>query len=459
MKILIFTTSLLNRIKTFLVTDEKTLFLITFIVCAWGYKNDYWFSKWTVTLLACSTLFSAHIAKVYKSKLAGFLLWWVMLMGLWGYSWQDNYYTFFSRIMHCTYNLPIDPRDLTLFQTVSPKIFELQWTMAYTCISILFFVIAMTVMSPVFAARLQKIFCKLSVLSSLTIIFQYLFTKIPDNELGLMFNQTSLEGCFIAIIYPLLILLPSDEIKNTKQVILTIVSVIAPPIALLILCAQSHASQPISIWIAVCIFAFLAKKPRLKVGEKELDISFGSRLGLVLLVGLGAFCLLPEINPDFMNSNGRFPIYKMAYDFFIQRWEFITFGLGTGSFYMWGPMLQLDSGLSTQHGFSWLHSDILEIIFGTGLIGGVLALGVGIQAFLRPWKTPLYAFSISFLGYVLTMVFNLPMHYPILAFLGMFLLAVCLRCQYPTPSGKYIPKTAPTDTNIKTKRIDASRRK
>ncbi len=417
----------LDKIKTI------GIFLVLLIACGWHYGPDYWFSKWTVLLFIAAIYLGYKAAIFYSSKLAGLAYWWVITMGLWVYSWQDNYYSFFSRVMRCSYDM-VSPNDkLDLFQIASPKLAELQWTTAYTAVSFLILTISVTLLSARLSMRILKSIRVLALVSSIGIILQYIFLKdMSSLNAGIFFNQASLEGCFIAIVYPLIILIP-EPAKSFKswQNLLNVLFVFLPPLATLCLYHRAQTSQPIAILGGTMVFVFLARELKFKDGAKEFTLSLSLKLGLLALVGLGGISLLPTLNPDFLNDNGRFGIYRMAYNFFSARPEFILFGLGTGSFFSWGPILQESTGVAPHNTFVWLHSDILEIIFGTGLIGGFLVLATGVQAFLRAWKTPVYGVGVSLLAYALTMVFNLPIHHPFLAFLGIFLLGVCLRCQYP----------------------------
>lgn len=138
--------------------------------------------------------------------------------------------------------------------------------------------------------------------------------------------------------------------------------------------------------------------------------------------------------PKLGDGNGRFPVWRLAMDWWMAQAPSVKlFGAGLGSTPVLVPLLQVDklSQLMPQGGylgadlfFMYLHNDWLQILFETGIVGGVLALTLYGGALYRTngsreWRAMLVAYGAA-------MITGFPLHSPLLAYLGILLLGGAL---------------------------------
>jgi hypothetical protein len=146
---------------------------------------------------------------------------------------------------------------------------------------------------------------------------------------------------------------------------------------------------------------------------------FRERLWKTLIASAigGGFLIKLFAGSTFLQTDGRSVAWSIAFKFFkehVNPW----LGEGLGSFYYIGPWLTKSLNVR----FIWLHSDWMQILFETGVVGLVLSLGVFTTAMCRA-KGQIF---ISLALYGAWMIANFPLHNPISALLGVFLLRYSL---------------------------------
>lgn len=116
---------------------------------------------------------------------------------------------------------------------------------------------------------------------------------------------------------------------------------------------------------------------------------FYTVLGLLTLIFAG-FALQGTM---LLNGSGRYEIWKMSYEYFLQQGQHYT-GLGLGTFQMFGPLIQIDNAIAHgAHdtnivGFIWMHNDWLQVLFESGLIGLVVTAAVFTMAIYKSRSKP-----------------------------------------------------------------------
>lgn len=386
-------------------------FFVLFFVCCWRWGQDYWWSKWSVGLAVCAIIIGIRFSKILKCKFFGAAVAWIILSGLFTFSWRDNMYQrFFS------------PDDLN----------AIYYTSAYGLCCALILFLSCSSLTAKIAGQIVDAFSCLCVISSTLIIVQFLRGKTDSFHTGGFFDQGSMEGIFIAITYPLFAFRPTVNLNDWRPSAFGrwfgLYGILSPLFAVLILCGPARASQPIGVMFVVfCVWIF--REPyKFHWGGKEIfiPVQYKSLMILFLISVTGAVCL--KINPEFLSDSDRFPTYKMNIKFLLDRPIANIVGTGTGTYEKIGPSLQKAMNIMPgPEKFLWAHSDWLQIWFENGLIGLFLVIGTGCVAFLRAIKSKdRWWAGVSLAGYGAGMVFNFPCHLAVHAFLGIFLLVLCL---------------------------------
>lgn len=392
--------------------SKVSAYILVFAACAWRYDGDYWWSKWAFLLAVLSCFIGYRVGKYLYSIPAGLLTAWSLLMGLWVYAWRDNYYKEFLVPIRCTFDLVNE--NPKLFQTISPRISNFEANSEYAAVAFLMMLLFILFLKPKHASALLKAFGWACIGSSVLVIIHFLRGKTEGMSTGGFFDQGGMEGCFIAITYPLFWFIKSIN-RFTKLLRLL------PPIAILILAIPASASIPLAVFVGTFIFAFFRVSP-LKLWKK---VSIATA-GVVVTAILGVL-----VNDRFFNSSSRFRVYELAINMLKEKTHYQIFGLGTGSWSVWGPLLQDFHNVAKGEWFTWIHSDFLQVLFENGLIGLILLLWVGIQALTRVTKSDHWWIGASLFAYGLSMIFNYPFHLAVHSFLGLFLLVISLLHAYP----------------------------
>lgn len=97
------------------------------------------------------------------------------------------------------------------------------------------------------------------------------------------------------------------------------------------------------------------------------------------------------------------------------------FGTGYGTFGIFSANLQRASGLHGINWWVWMHNDWLEIVFTLGVVGGILAIATYLASLKGLLSSKEYTAAISLCLFGLTMGMNFPLHAPISAAFGAWL--------------------------------------
>lgn len=158
------------------------------------------------------------------------------------------------------------------------------------------------------------------------------------------------------------------------------------------------------------------------------------------------------LGKDLIDSSGRFHAWELAMKFWNQFVNRAT-GTGIGTFFLYGPGLQLTErvnevkGIMDQVGhiqaFFWMHNDWLQILFELGIVGFVCAVGVAIKTLYVGFKNKhSNVFSIG-VAYCAAMVTQFPLHHPITAFLCVVIVRLCF--DPPEEKGEQYYHYSPTN--------------
>lgn len=237
------------------------------------------------------------------------------------------------------------------------------------------------------------IFQVLGLVNAAMIIGGRLLGQDPNN-IGLLSNA-SMSGCFQVCLLPLYAMGPTPALFG---ILLNVVSIFV-----------SARSQPLAgFFLLLILWAFLKRKYRWAVG-----------LAIVAPLVGRLF-----VTHEFFSSTGRTTMWPLL----MREWwrhGRIFAGTGTGTFPLWGIMVTAGTGQA----WTFLHSDWLQILFEQGVVGLILALFCFWDVGCR--KAPVGR-TLSIWIYGAWMVANMPLHFPLAALYGAFLIR--LGCNSSSPN-------------------------
>jgi hypothetical protein len=238
-------------------------------------------------------------------------------------------------------------------------------------------------------------------------VFTTMPRGMPPNN-GWQFGNPSMAGCLLAVLLPYI----WQKVAVRLQLVATFLTVLVA--------WRLGASQPIGV-LAVVIF----------VGLKNFPL----RLSMIGALIFGGFHFLGR---DFLDNNGRFEIYHMAWNWSRSHGLFWT-GWGAGSAQTVMPLIQLMKDSTEKTFFLWLHSDWLQILIEYGVFGFVFSLLAFGKLAHRAATQGNACDQAALWGFAAMALFNYPLRTPLTFFC---LLMVCCFIQSSSES------TAQTDAEI-----------
>jgi hypothetical protein len=137
------------------------------------------------------------------------------------------------------------------------------------------------------------------------------------------------------------------------------------------------------------------------------------RLRATLPIGI-AFAAAAFFGRPTMQQPERLEMWRLSIESLWTRGAWV-FGTGYGTFHHYGPELRRAAGLPTV--WYTMHSDVLQVIFETGVVGAVLFTWVVASAFRR--QTPEGRASLAAL--LVTCLWNFPLEIPAVLFFAVWL--------------------------------------
>ncbi len=229
-----------------------------------------------------------------------------------------------------------------------------------------------------------------TILGALHVIFAYA-SGLRDFKISGFLEQGGMSGCLLAVGAPFL------GVFRKKWMIVSAWTVTS--IAILILLKENESSNSIGVFV-VTVATLLLYKYWGRVSRAWL-------LGLtsVSVAGLGLVSL--KLNPLLFSDSTRFEIYRVMMGWWWKDGS-ILFGKGYGSFILYGPWIQVHQKFSLQAYFIWMHSDWIQILFESGIVGLALSVAVTCQILYRARHR--VELLVSIVAFIATMVFQFPWH-------------------------------------------------
>ena len=354
---------------------------------------------WFYGLVFCNIFVAGYIGSK-TNLLCGVCFFLVNLSGLWVFQYPETFYrglivNFFQREIHIQ-------KDISMYAYR----FAAATSFAFTLVCV-----AVASMKQKTLIALENGFMYLCFLNALWIIWEYL-NGVPPLERGIMYGNASINSTFIAFTYPLLFKTKNNWFNNYPFIWVFALAVTLLSIFL------SGSSVAVGV-LAVISFAAIYLASEKSHRKFALMVP-----GIVLAIG-AAFLG----TKDLLDSNSRFIFYKMMWNNFREnanQW----IGLGNGTHSTWAMKVQSENNWNVYFtnnrltGDIWdkMHSDILQTVVSNGYIISGLILIMVIQAGFSCLKSKRYSILFCLCGYVAACAFNYPLHLPVHAIFGAFLI-------------------------------------
>lgn len=393
-----------------------TLLFITFSFFGGEYWSAHWYNKWGLLIAFMAILLGIDLSrKVHWS--VGLAVAWTILNGFYVFSWVPNVYS----------KMPLDTfNDARIVSAMAS---------AYFVFFVLFFLNHPLKYKP----QYERAFGWICILESFYVVGAALY-GIQDFRpttygLGLFgragpLGNSSMAGCLIAVTYPFLnfgrapLLNPAWAWWRFTWKCCTL---FLPVVAILLL----GSSVPIGVF-GVVLCALILKRYYVVQGHlpRWYEWAWTLVIGSTTL-GVGYF-YLDDAKQKFFDSSGRFLFASWLFELWgdlVSRWGGAGLNLTTNLLpkvqaLHKDRMIEHRATGDTMDFWLWLHSDWAQCLFELGVIGFCLYLILSVYCVKRSWRIPGGYFAAT-LGFLAMMLFNYPMHLPIHAFLGAFLVWVC----------------------------------
>jgi len=261
----------------------------------------------------------------------------------------------------------------------------------------------------------------LGILDGIYVIGQAIF--IPGSHLnwGGFLEYTGMNACFMAISIPLFLY----ELKRTKYPPTLEVLLFFPIVAIIL----SKATMPY-VALAAMGVSHICYRHYISPHKRTKKAAFCAVFGLLFVLILAGYL---SIGTAFFSDSLRFKGYEIFMTYWYHKANWFI-GFGNGSFRLLGPVIQGVNEFMLHNWWIWMHSDWLQLLFETGLIGFVLGCCIFITTVRRALvlREPLLLHAV--VGYSAVAAFNYPARYGLTAACGMLLLCYLLRKDRPYKS-------------------------
>lgn len=372
------------------------------VLSVFRWEGDVWHSRWAL-LLAILSIALGRIAWKRVHWSAGLALGYMLLSGIWLFAWRANQYAGLSGLDRIALSDQAGYASACLLLICVPLLF-LKYSTA------------------IFMDRALGWIC---LANSAVVIAQACLGEVPFHRGGL-YGNASMNACLIAFTYPFLCFRPQISptlaragfIKNRKADALYYLIATVLPVVAVFLSGSSQAIGVLGVIWGLYLFSGFD-------GIIPSTWSLSRKVGTFALPVLGCLALGKwTLGADLWADSGRFGIWKLMMNHWIQNMDPV-FGSGLGSYILFGPHIQSVNHYATHQWFIFLHSEPLQILFETGVVGLLLTGTVGVCAFLRAWQARNAYLCCALLGFVATSLANYPLRMPVHAVIGAVILVLC----------------------------------
>lgn len=375
---------------------ELLILISTLFIGMFHLNGDYWWPKWIPLEALGVLIIDWSIFKRY-GWLIGVSFLWPIIWALWIFGDQ-------SVLAHSNGGSVLAIENVVLKATI-----------AFVLV-----VVPIALSKKEWHLSIEDAFGALCIIDSIVVIVQKFFHA---EILGLLGNP-SMNGCFIALSLPYLLLKPRTQqyaflaIEDLKprdwlNVFIDLALIVITVVAIFLI----GRTGPI------VAFGFVVISHLLCENEMNKKISFSTRmfLGALLMVSLSICCM--TFIPNFFHDSGRISIWKHCLDWWWKNAN-VWVGTGNGTFFHIGPVVQTIYNINydpiKEQGnfFIWAHNDWLQTLIEQGILGFTLLASVFVTAVVKCWKNKWsYEFSVV-IGFGVIAFFNFPFHQAPMALLG-----------------------------------------
>lgn len=357
----------MNRI----ITPSLLLVCVSPLFLPGGFWNKYWFGQWGVLIALCSIAYGVWVGRALHWSFAPITVS-TLLSALWVYGNRYNQYQSFS----------------------ATDQFGIQAAALYSALSFVMLSFCVVVLKK-YARVLMFSLGVICLVASVWTITQ--IGAIPWKRAGFVGNA-SMNGSLVAITLPFAL----TSMGGRKRWLFAITATVAVVL--------TGASVPVGVLALVMAVLLIARRyvPLL----------------LILLSSLFSVAYAVQGNVLF-NPSGRFGQWKILMDWW--SWSASPwFGAGAGTSVVLMPYAQKLAGVKDGF-YMWAHNDWLQILFEQGVVGFAAAILAVCGVIFLTVKKRDRTLLAALVGYAGMAVFNYPLHLPVHAAVGAWLVALSVK--------------------------------
>lgn len=179
------------------------------------------------------------------------------------------------------------------------------------------------------------------------------------------------------------------------------------------------ASQPYGVFAVIVLAYWCHGTDWRKVWKRTLPSCAAL---FMVMIAVGNFL----VGREFLDDNGRFEIYRLAWSWTQVHGLFWT-GWGAGAVQTVVPILQITEHIDEGHYFMWLHSDWFQIFIELGVFGLIFSLLAFGRLAYRAATNHNACDQAALWGFAAMALFNYPLRMPLTVYC---LVLVCCRVEW-----------------------------
>jgi len=290
----------------------------------------------------------------------------------------------------------------------SLQTFSMNYLMGALCVGIMVFICR---------KRWKESMAIIGFADSLYVMFERFYLMKEPYFCGGFIGNASLNACFIAATIPLMMSFLTAR--------LTIIMLGITCLSVLL----SGSSMGIAALLFMGVYSLYA------------HIGFTRKLFVYsAFIVIGLFMLGMTVAGDkFLSTSNRADMWQFFFGhWWNMNWKFNLFGTGVGTFPVFSSDWQQYFKVALPAWWTWMHNDLLDLLFEGGIVGALLSLLSWLYLYLRSKSMDIY-FHTSFATFSFISLGNYPFHIPLTALLGGYLIVECLKIKSKT--SKSLTKT------------------
>ena len=377
-----------------------SIIFISFYIHFYDKGPDYHWSKWVLTLLLGIFVVFWKLKDKYHWSL-WLAFWYIALSAVYTFGYFDNQH------------IGMNPQVVIILAFYS----------AVGLISFMCIFSVSSLLAHYKSDTVKNLFAFICVCDCILVLIQWAIGR-EEIDRGGMFGNASINASFIAFTFPLVVFWAKGFITKYKHLIGALLYFIV-----ILAIYASMASIPVGVFaLSVSVLVFLS------IPNKWLKVL--ALLGMFIGILGVAYILFPKGNQfQLFDDSLRFGMYDHYLKSFFSGGN-IWLGYGLSTFPYFGIESQLQHQYMVGSWAIWAHSDWLQTFMELGVIG-TTCMVIPLIVVLRRSLSDKYLCA-SIFGYMGCMCWNYPLHYPVHAIFGLWLVLHLLKKAGKDPHFEHI---------------------